>query len=154
MLMPISWIEKILDRMATTYGTEFARKWNGVDSAAMKATWARELDNFVMHPQAIAWALDHLPEYPPNVIQFRNLARSAPGGIGMAPAITNDVPAKPEVVNAELAKIGETIVAGKTTDPRAWAHRILAAVEAGEIRSSISVRMARQALGLPVEQQQ
>jgi hypothetical protein len=38
-------------------------------------------------------------------------------------------------------------------DPKAWAHRILERVEAGERVPQLSVAFAREALGLPIERQ-
>lgn len=43
-----------------------------------KAAWAKELKGFADQMDKIAYALDHLPEKAPNVIEFRNLCRSAP----------------------------------------------------------------------------
>jgi len=53
---------------------------NGVDAGLenAKATWAEELGSFVKWPEAIAYALEHLPERVPNCIKFKELCRNAP----------------------------------------------------------------------------
>jgi hypothetical protein len=53
---------------------------NGIDAGLenAKATWAEELGGFVKWPEAIAYALEHLPERVPNCIKFKELCRMAP----------------------------------------------------------------------------
>ena len=83
--LPNAWVEKIFDRLQGIYGREFTGQYstgmvNGIDPGLenAKATWAEELGSFVKWPEAIAYALEHLPERVPNCIKFKELCRMAP----------------------------------------------------------------------------
>jgi hypothetical protein len=78
MSLPSTWIDRIFERLMLVYGTHFSSRYAGLDSTDVKAQWASELSGFDDKPTAIAWALTHLPvDQPPNVLQFRDLCRSA-----------------------------------------------------------------------------
>ena len=84
-VLPNSWVEKIFARMQGIYGRDFTGQFstgmvNGVDAGLenAKATWAEELGGFVKWPEAIAYALEHLPERVPNCIKFKEICRMAP----------------------------------------------------------------------------
>lgn len=53
---------------------------NGIDAGLENAkfTWAEELADFANKPEAIAYALAHLPERMPNCIKFKELCKGAP----------------------------------------------------------------------------
>lgn len=83
--LPNAWVEKIFARLQGIYGREFTGQYstglvNGIDAGLenAKATWAEELGSFVKWPEAIAYALEHLPERVPNCIKFKELCRHAP----------------------------------------------------------------------------
>ena len=83
--LPNAWVEKIFARLQGIYGREFTGQYstgmvNGIDPGLenAKATWAEELGSFVKWPEAIAYALEHLPERVPNCIKFKELCRMAP----------------------------------------------------------------------------
>ena len=83
--LPNAWVEKIFARLQGIYGREFVGQYstgmvNGIDAGLenAKATWAEELGSFVKWPEAIAYALEHLPERVPNCIKFKELCRMAP----------------------------------------------------------------------------
>lgn len=83
--LPSAWVEKIFARLQGIYGREFTGQFstgmvNGIDAGLenAKATWAEELGGFVKWPEAIAYALEHLPERVPNCIKFKELCRMAP----------------------------------------------------------------------------
>lgn len=83
--LPSAWVEKIFARLQGIYGREFTGQFstgmvNGIDAGLenAKATWAEELGSFVKWPEAIAYALEHLPERVPNCIKFKELCRNAP----------------------------------------------------------------------------
>ena len=83
--LPDPWVRKIFATMRATYGASFDRQWQcpaGTDPAEhandMIGHWARELRGYQQSPQAIAYALDHLPDSPPNLIEFKKLCRGAP----------------------------------------------------------------------------
>lgn len=140
-------IDRLFDRLAATYGNEWARRWEGLDHAAIKTLWAHELASFAGRLDAIAWALENLPSRAPNVIEFRNLCRSAP----RAPeALLPEPKADPARVAAELAKL-DTVrkqATASRVDHKAWARRLMARHEAGEVLRPIQLRFAREALRL------
>jgi hypothetical protein len=79
MPMPLPWIEKIFTKLELTYGHRFLSQWPGVSTDAIKADWQHELDGLERRPEAIAYALAHLPpDNPVNVLQFREICRSTP----------------------------------------------------------------------------
>lgn len=51
---------------------------NDVGLANAKQVWADELGGFAEHPEAIAYALENLPERMPNAIVFKEICRKAP----------------------------------------------------------------------------
>jgi hypothetical protein len=103
--LPNAWVEKIFARLQGIYGREFTGQFstgmvNGIDAGLenAKATWAEELGNFIKWPEAIAYALEHLPERVPNCIKFKELCRNAP---------------RPEPVRLEYKLTEEQIEANK-----------------------------------------
>jgi hypothetical protein len=83
--LPSAWVEKIFARLQGVYGREFTGQFstglvNGIDAGIenAKAVWADELAGFAKWPEAIGYALDHLPERVPNCIKFKELCRNAP----------------------------------------------------------------------------
>lgn len=140
-------IDRLFDRLAATYGNEWARRWEGLDHAAIKTLWAHELDSFGARLDAIAWALENLPSRAPNVIEFRNLCRSAPRP---PEALLPEPKADPARVAAELAKL-DTVrkqANASRVDHKAWARRLMARHEAGDVLKPIQLRFAREALRL------
>lgn len=79
MSIPLTWIDRIFEKLTLTYGAEFLNRWKGVPLDEVKADWARELDGLEKRPEAIKYALEHLPtDKAPTVLQFRELTRRAP----------------------------------------------------------------------------
>lgn len=85
MSLPIEWVEKIFNRMQGIYGYGFTSKYatglhEGIDSGIenAKQVWADELANFRNWPEAIRYALEHLPDKAPNAVEFRDICRRAP----------------------------------------------------------------------------
>lgn len=80
------WVDRLFARLQGVYGREFTGQFstgldvNGVDLGIenAKQVWAEELGGFSEWPEAIAYALSHLPERCPNAIRFRDLCRHAP----------------------------------------------------------------------------
>lgn len=84
-VLPRAWVEKIFARLQGVYGREFLGQYgtgmvDGMDAGIenAKGVWAEELGGFVKWPEAIAYALEHLPERCPNCIKFKELCRAAP----------------------------------------------------------------------------
>src|SRR5574337_512863 len=144
MLLQSAVIDRLFGRLSATYGREFLSRYEGVDEAAVKAAWAHELSGFAGRLDAIAWALDRLPQRAPNAIEFRALCRAAP--VPDVPRI-EQAAAAVEVVRAELARIGPLRV-GAAGD--AWARRVLAKHARGEPVSRYARTMAAEALGRQV----
>lgn len=148
MSLPLTAIDRLFDRLAATYGSAWARQWEGVEANAVRSMWAHELGDFASNLKAIAWALEYLPERCPNLVQFRNLCRQAPAV--EVPQL--DAPkADPERVAAELAKLAPLragVASPSTNDPKAWAYRILSRHKNGEKLSPTVLAMAQSAVGV------
>lgn len=144
MSMPSEWVEALFRRLLGVYGNRFTRMWGdlgeaGVTPEQVKAIWARELGSIT--PEQIRHALDHLPESsPPTVLEFRRLCLQAPV---MAPPALPAPKADPAAV---AQAVGRAMAAPAQHDPKGWARRLLARVEAGERLPIAHVQMARQAL--------
>jgi hypothetical protein len=77
--LPMPWVDRIFLKLSLVYGRAFMAKWDGLDTAMVKGDWAHELASFTTWPEALAYALAHLPpDRPPTVLEFRALARRAP----------------------------------------------------------------------------
>jgi hypothetical protein len=141
-------IDRLFERLAATYGVAWAHQWTSVPIADAKAAWAHELSGFGGQMDALAWGLENLPERCPNVIEFRNLCRRAP-----APELPRlpEPKANPERLRAELAKLAD--VRAKVANPKPdgakdWARRIIGRFNAGDKVRPVSLRFAREALGI------
>lgn len=132
MSFPSAAVDRLFARLAATYGREWVQRWEGLDDKAVKALWGHELEPWGQRLEAIAWALENLPERAPNAVQFRNLCRQAPAP---AEALSALPPPNPERMKQEMAKLGHS--PGKAPQResgyhKAWAHRIVARHQAGE----------------------
>lgn len=83
--LPAAWVDRLFFRLQGVYGKDFTNQFMLMDSAGndiglgnAKQVWSEELGGFSEHPEAIAYALENLPERMPNVIQFREICRKAP----------------------------------------------------------------------------
>ncbi len=150
MSLPLKAIERLFDRLQTTYGRQFTALYEGLEPAAVKASWAHELSSYEDRLEAIAFALENLPERVPNAIEFRNIARRAPSP--EAPRLPEPA-ADPARVAAELAKLADVRKAAPVSgyDHKAWARRLIAGDKAGERITPICLRMAKDALRTPGE---
>lgn len=142
MSLSIQVIDRLFSRMAATYGAAWNRSFGQTPINDVKSAWAHELQGFDRQLEAIAWALENLPEQVPNIIQFRNLCRRAP-----APNVPRlpEPKADPARVREELAKLGgvrEAIVASPRANT-AWAHAIVERAKAGERISPTVLGMAQ-----------
>lgn len=148
MSLPTPWIDRIFSKLTVAYGRDFLSRWEGVSMADVKTDWAHELSGFVNCPEAIAWALAHLPDgKPPTVMQFRTLANSMPR--------QENIPLPPPAPSAEkLAKeLGKMVslqhaIKNTTVDHKEWARRIIARHDGCENIKPVSLRFAREALGV------
>lgn len=76
MSLPEAWVERIFEKLALVYGHQFLSRWDGMDLARVRADWGHELRGFAQNPNAIAYGLEHLPEKPPTVVEFRRICNS------------------------------------------------------------------------------
>lgn len=120
------WVEKLFSRLAIHYGSRWMNLWAGIDLAAVKASWEHSLsDVYQRAPHAIAYALDNLPDDPPNVAQFRKLCNSRPADpVQMLPA--------PAADPARVAAAVKALVKPKPARPLEWAHRLKEREERGD----------------------
>ena len=143
MSLPAAWTDKIFEKLTVTYGRDFLSRWEGMDLNAVKSDWAHELSGLFRQPSSIAWALDHLPEKPPTVVQFRRIANEMPAPT--EPQLEYE-PAGMERIASEIAKLAPTPA---PVDSREWARRLIARHECGAYKSTrASLAMARDALGV------
>ncbi len=150
MPLPLKAVDRLFERLLATYGRDFVARYDGQDLGAVKTAWAHELAGFDGQLQALAWALENLPERCPNAIEFRNLARRAP-----APDVPRlaEPAADPARVAAELARLAPArAAAAGGIDHKAWAKVIVSRVNAGERLRPLSVRFAKEALGIRDEE--
>lgn len=148
MSLPLPVIERLFARLNATYGRDFMGRYEGQDAASVKTSWGHELDGYSQNLKPLAWALENLPEHPPNVIGFRSLCRSAPSTDVLTLPESKADPAR---VAAELAKLAPLRVkpaADQGHGMKAWAYRLKDRHEAGERLNANQIRCYRNALGL------
>jgi hypothetical protein len=137
-------IDRLFARLSATYGVAFLRQYEGVEPGAVKALWGHELAVFEANLGRIAWALEHLPERCPNVIEFKNLCRQAP-----VQEVKALLPPKadPARLAAEVEKLQAAIAEKPASgyDFKAWAKNILANPQG---RTPTVLEMARRAVGV------
>ena len=143
MSLPLMWVDKIFAKLTLVYGREFLSRWEGLTIADVKTDWAHEMAGFAENPQAIAHALQNLPsDKPPNVYQFRSIARSLPPKQAALPA---PVAASPDIVAAQLLAM-VPIKKALSVDGKEWARRIVGRHEAGDNIRLYSLNLAKEAL--------
>lgn len=144
-------IDRIFERLSATYMASWDRAMGATPQADIKTAWAHELSGFLQSRElmgCIAWALENLPETPPNAIQFKKLCKQAP----MPEAPQLEAPkADPERMAQELARLAPLHADAKAKaqghDYRAWAKRLKARHEDGDNLTRTQVAMYREALG-------
>lgn len=113
-------IEKLLSKLALTYGVRFNDQYAGMDSGMVRRNWAKELGD--VSREGIDYAMANLPErFPPNVLEFRKLCH---GRRTEAQQLALPAPrqqAISEAVRARIEAIGKT---PRNVDARAWAKRL------------------------------
>ena len=142
-------IGRLFKRLGGTYGAAWMRSFGAEPVANVKTVWAHELSWFFSAREPmnrVAWALENLPELPPNVIAFKNLCRAAP-----APVVPRleEPKADPERIAAELEKLTplRRMATSCASANKDWARRIIARHAAGDPTvGRESLRSARIAL--------
>ena len=149
MSLPTKWVEALFTKLQLTYGRDFLGRWEGVNLADVKTDWGHELAGFEHQPECIAYALAHLPDKAPTVMEFRAICRKCPPKADVV-LLDRGVLASPERVAAEVAKLTPMRLRVES-DSKDWARRLLARHEAGEALGLTQLRFAREALGLPTK---
>jgi hypothetical protein len=134
-------IDRLFNRFGIIYGNQWVNMWVGMSINDVKTLWMNELAGFGDKLEMIAWALEHLPERPPNLIQFKNLCSSAPRANEYQKIEFKGVP-----VPLELADKLKNLKKPENHDYKDWAKKILARHRAGEPVRLISLQFAKQAL--------
>jgi hypothetical protein len=146
-MLPPKVINKLFFRLSNVYGSQWSQLWKDNDIEEVKDLWADELGYFAHRLDSFAWALDHLPDRPPNLVQFKKLLNDAPTPHqDLIIDYTKAAPI-PEAIAQEMKKINQP----REVDHKAWAKKILADVENGIPRRYISVRFAKEALGIKIK---
>jgi len=137
-------IDRLFERLSMTYGIAWDNSIGTAPLNEIKSFWMNQLSGFMQSKEsmmAISWALNHLPERPPNLVQFKNLCYQAPAV--ERPQLPSP-PADPERVKQELAKLAG--MNKPKSDPKDWARKILGDYAAGVKKSPTVLKMARDAL--------
>ena len=140
-------IDMIFTKMTLVYGRDFLSRWEGLNLSDVKTDWAHELGGFAPYPEAIAYALKSLTiGKPPTVLEFRAIALKAP-----LPQ-WQELPAptlQGEKLIAEISKIAALKQRAKDVPgAKDWARAIMGRYNAGENVRPVSLRFAREALGI------
>ena len=111
-MLPNAWVDKMFARLHGIYGREFTSQFSVIDAngndvgmANAKQVWAEELGGFIDNPEAIAFALKHLPDRVPNAIKFRDMCRQAPLKSNLNQLGFSKVAVDDETAKANLQKI-------------------------------------------------
>lgn len=140
MSFPLSWVDSLFNKFAVLYGNKFSSQYAGADMDEVRREWVRQLDGFERHKEALVYAVQHLPaDWPPTVLEFKELLRRAPAP--EAPAL----PA-PKADPARVAEALSQMARPEPQGPKAWAHRLIEKHERGAYVPALNLRMAREAL--------
>jgi len=139
-------IDRLFERLSMTYGIAWDNSIGMAPLNEIKSFWLHELSGFMQSKEsmmAISWALNHLPERPPNLVQFKNLCYQAPA---IEKPQLDAPPADPVRVRKELEKLASLRMDKPKVDPKDWARKILGDYAGGVKKSPAVVQMARDAL--------
>lgn len=75
--VPLSWVEKLFERLSAYYGARFADMWRGCDLNGVKQVWATELGSYSREEIARGVASCSTRDWPPTLPEFLKLCRPA-----------------------------------------------------------------------------
>ena len=139
-------IDRLFERLSMTYGIAWDNSIGTAPLNEIKTFWMNQLSGFMQSKEsmmAISWALNHLPERPPNLVQFKNLCYQAPA---IEKPQLDAPPADLVRVRKELEKLASLRMDKPKVDPKYWARKILGDYAGGAKKSPAVVQMARDAL--------
>ena len=138
--------EKVLSKLALTYGVRFNDVYAGMEPEMVRRNWARELDG--VSREGVLYAMANLPErYPPNVLEFRRLCQSRRTEAERLRLPPPKPQGMPDAVKKHLAGL---VRPNRDADPRAWARRLRAREVACETLTPTQREMWRDALREPM----
>jgi len=148
MSLPFKAVDRLFDRMISTYGAQWSRQWADVPINEIKTAWAHELAAYTTNLNAIGWALENLPMKVPNLIEFKQLCKQAPRPEYKA---LEQPKADADVVDKELAKIAAEAFKAPVdklgnSDHKLWAKKLKERDKAGENITMIQKRFYQIAL--------
>lgn len=144
MSLPLPWVDRIFEKLTLVYGRPFLDRWRDIDLERVKNDWATELSGFERAPNAIAYALQSLPDgRAPSVLDFRAICRAAPAT--EAPKLPAPA-ADPARIAAELAKLRVPTAPANPYGAKAWAHALRTRHQAGERLNPNQIRCYENAL--------
>lgn len=131
--LPDHWMTRIFSVLRSTYGAAFDRQWEcppGQDPALyaqqLRRHWAVELRAYGREhtAPAIAWALEHLPPAPPNLVEFKALCRSAPRPVVAAISHSRSDRSRVASELQRIAEVTERLRNQPGGNARNWAYRL------------------------------
>lgn len=143
-----STVRQLFQLMAAHYGNNWNNKWAGINSDDVLNVWSEKLRDYLDNrPQAIQWAIEHLPVHPPGLPEFLQLCKECPKA---EPPTGLHYPAKPMPEKLRLIIRNAYHYLHHADNPHGnkldWARNIM-----GKLRNNIDVspavqQHARQAL--------
>lgn len=130
--LPEDVIDRLFSALTLRYGSPFLDRWRELDLSVVKSDWALQLAGFASNLKAIRFALDHLPEKPPTVMDFKRLADSAPEtalAIVHDPGVRGPTPEERAALKALAADIRSGNLFAKPG--RQWAYDLVRCHEQG-----------------------
>jgi hypothetical protein len=139
--MPAS-IDALFNELGAIYGARFTNQWPAAMVDQVKQSWARELAAFENRPDALQYAIDHLPtDHVPMVLEIRDLCRHH--------ITPSSGPRRKPLSDEERARAVEVLRAFNRPcpqDPKDWARKLRAREMAGERLTLFQRQCWREAL--------
>lgn len=135
-------IDMIHTKLMLVYGNRFAQAYAGLRPEHIKADWAHELQG--ISAEQVKHALQNLPgDWPPNVIQFRELCKQAPARVMREALPAPKGVRMSERVREQLAQVTARV---SMAEPLAWARNLKRREENGEHLTRVQRDAWRKAL--------
>jgi len=157
--LPRAWVDRLFEEFGAIYGAQkLATMWSGSSLEVTKNRWAASLGIF--EGATIKMAIESLivsgNGWPPELPVFYETCRQAALSLKAQVPADKALPAPGGTYTTReeaaeiLARIGVAVPQAKpVTDPKAWAHKVLARAAAGDPSLAVeSIRAAERALGV------
>lgn len=133
-------VDAIFRRLLARYGSAWNAKWAGVPEEDVKTDWANVLGRFSR--EAVLYALEYLPEFPPTAGQFREICIRAPQREPEQQLLDAPKP-DPARLAAELERLHQML---KDRAPKQWAYDLQEKERSGERLTEVQRQAWREAL--------